>query len=95
MNIISRELRFFCVALAFLTRLPVPGWVEFNSESMNASARYFPLVGVIVGAVSALAFIFFTWFFPIARVSSSKGGLLHAMEQLVFAQVNKKRLLQS
>lgn len=52
-----RELRLFLTAVQFLTRLPVPALKGFAPEWITASARYYPLVGQIVGAVSALAFV--------------------------------------
>lgn len=50
---IRRELELFFNALRFFTRLPVPAWVGWSNELMNASARWFPAVGWIVGAVGA------------------------------------------
>ena len=50
---IGRELEYFFAALRFFTRLPVPRWVGHSAEQLNHAARYFPLVGVIVGAVGA------------------------------------------
>lgn len=49
----THELRLFFVALQFLTRVPAPAWVGFEPDWLNRSARYFPLVGVLVGAVAA------------------------------------------
>lgn len=51
-----RELRLFLLALQFLTRLPVPrGGVqaEFDAQSLNQAARYFALVGALVGVAGA------------------------------------------
>jgi adenosylcobinamide-GDP ribazoletransferase len=47
------ELEYFFAALRFFTRLPVPAWVGHSPEQLNHAARYFPLVGVIVGAIGA------------------------------------------
>lgn len=44
------ELNRFWVALGFLTRIPVPCDLDFSQSQLNRSARYFPLVGLIVGA---------------------------------------------
>lgn len=48
-------LRHFLIALQFFTRIPVTGrlaqWVGFSPEMLRASAAYFPLVGVLVGAI--------------------------------------------
>ena len=55
---LTRELQLFFLALQFLTRLPVPRWVArapFEAQSLNCAARYFALVGALVGAAGALA----------------------------------------
>ncbi|MBI5110061.1 MAG: adenosylcobinamide-GDP ribazoletransferase [Rhodocyclales bacterium] len=49
----KRELEYFFAALRFFTRLPVPAWVGHSSEQLNHAARYFPLVGIIIGAIGA------------------------------------------
>ena len=49
----KRELEYFFAALRFFTRLPVPAWVGHSAEQLNHAARYFPLVGIIVGAIGA------------------------------------------
>jgi len=54
--VIRRELELFFNALRFFTRLPVPGWVGHSTELLNHAARYFPLVGWIVGTVGATVF---------------------------------------
>ena len=54
----GRELRLFAVAVTFLTRLPVPGGQgEGPEDGLARAARYFPLVGVLVGAVAGLVWI--------------------------------------
>ncbi len=47
------QLRAFFGALGFFTRLPVPAWVGYSSETLNRSAAFFPLVGLLVGVVGA------------------------------------------
>lgn len=42
------------VALQYFTRLPVGDLGEFDPQWLTASARYFPLAGWLVGALSAL-----------------------------------------
>lgn len=49
----KRELEYFFAALRFLTRLPVPAWVGHSQAQLDHATRYFPLVGVIVGAIGA------------------------------------------
>ena len=49
------ELTYFFAALRFFTRLPVPAWVGHSETQLNGAARYFPLVGIVVGAIGAAA----------------------------------------
>jgi adenosylcobinamide-GDP ribazoletransferase len=49
----QREMRYMLTALAYFTRIPVPQWVGYEAHYLDAAARYFPLVGVFVGATSA------------------------------------------
>ncbi len=51
------ELRYFFTALGYFTRVPVPRWVGFERAYLNAAARYFPLVGVMVGGIAALVLL--------------------------------------
>ena len=44
------QLELFLTALGFFTRVPVPAWVPWSSERMSHAARYFALVGWVVGA---------------------------------------------
>jgi adenosylcobinamide-GDP ribazoletransferase len=50
---IRQELEYFFAALRFFTRLPVPAWVGHSAEQLDHAARYFPAVGLIVGAIGA------------------------------------------
>lgn len=58
------HLRLFFIALQFFTRVPVPRWVGFQPEWLQQCARYFPLVGAVVGAWSALVLWLALWAFP-------------------------------
>lgn len=51
---IREQWRLFLTALGFFTRVPIPQWVGYSPEQLNAATRYFPLVGVFVGALVAL-----------------------------------------
>lgn len=51
------QLELFLTALAFFTRIPIPGWVAWSPQRLNHSARYFPLVGWVVGAICALCLL--------------------------------------
>ena len=57
----KREIRMssrndFNIALQFLTRIPVTGEVDHSDEAFARSARFYPLVGIIVGLVAAGVF---------------------------------------
>ncbi len=58
------EVRYFFTALGYFTRVPVPRWVGFEAGYLSASARYFPLVGVLVGGVGALTYLAALRVFP-------------------------------
>lgn len=58
------ELRYFFTALGYFTRVPVPRWVGFDPGYLNAAARYFPLVGAMVGGVAALVYLAALHVFP-------------------------------
>lgn len=58
------EATYFFGALRFFTRLPVPSWVGHSDEALARSMRYFPAVGLIVGAIAALVFSLTALFWP-------------------------------
>lgn len=76
---IRRELEYFLGAVRFFTRLPVPAWVGHSAEALNHSARYFPAVGLVVGAIGALVYLAAAqlWPQPVA-VLLSMAATIHA-----------------
>ena len=54
---ILREWQIFLLAVGFLTRIPVPADPDFSDEKLNGASRYFPLVGALIAAISALSFL--------------------------------------
>ncbi len=52
-GIMLHQVRLFFIALQFFTRVPIPRWIGFQPEWLHQSARYFPLVGAVVGLWSA------------------------------------------
>jgi adenosylcobinamide-GDP ribazoletransferase len=56
MNLAS-EIRLFLTSAEFLTRLPVPGLADIERPRLARTAKYFPLVGLLVGAISAAAWL--------------------------------------
>ncbi|BCV67878.1 adenosylcobinamide-GDP ribazoletransferase [Shewanella carassii] len=51
------QLRLFLIAIGFFTRIPVPSALTVDSDSLNKASRYFGLVGVVVGLISALVLL--------------------------------------
>jgi adenosylcobinamide-GDP ribazoletransferase len=49
----KRQFSLFLVAVQFLTRLPMPPVREFEPNRLSRSARYFPLVGALIGLIGA------------------------------------------
>lgn len=70
---ISHQLRLLVVAVQFLTRLPVPALNHYDPKWLQQSARYFPLVGLMIGCLTAGVFWLLTWAFNpwVAAVGSS------------------------
>jgi len=55
MQTVIRQWQLFKTALMFFTRIPI-NLPNFQESDLNDSVQYFPLVGVLVGAIAALAF---------------------------------------
>lgn len=53
--IIKQQWRYFLTAIMFFTRIPVH-FNQFDEADLNKSTRFFPLIGIFVGAVGALVF---------------------------------------
>ena len=50
---LKHELRLLLIAVQFYTRLPIPAWVGWQPEWLAQSARYFSVIGSLVGVISA------------------------------------------
>jgi adenosylcobinamide-GDP ribazoletransferase len=50
---VAREVVLALAAVQYFTRIPVPAFVGHSQEALNAAARYFPLVGLLVGGIAA------------------------------------------
>jgi len=50
---IREELGIFLTAVMFYTRIPCPAWVGHEERYISLATRYLPLIGWIVGGVSA------------------------------------------
>ena len=74
----KNELATFCVALQFLTRLPPFMRNAYAPERMARAVRYYPLVGALIGGLSALLFVVGDFILPhaVAVIVMIAGGLL-------------------
>lgn len=74
----KRQVAIFLLAVQFLTRIPIPATGLYTAERLTASARYYPLVGFLVGGLSAGFFWGAAFVFPtlIALALAIAAGLL-------------------
>ena len=56
MSRLSHQFQLFLCAVQFLTRIPTPALRDFQPDWISRSARYFPLVGLLVGGGCAAVF---------------------------------------
>lgn len=59
-----RQVHLLLCALQFLTRLPVPPLQDFEESWITRCAKFFPLVGQLVGALSAGVLLLADHFWP-------------------------------
>lgn len=78
MEFVRRQIELLLCAVQFLTRVPTPTLSRFEQDWITRSARYFPLVGHGVGAMSALVLVVAhqVWGGPVAAVLALVAGLL-------------------
>lgn len=50
------EWQAFWLAIGFLTRIPMLARIEYSQQLMNQSSLYFPVVGLLLGAIYAAAY---------------------------------------
>jgi len=77
--LIIRELKIFFAALTFFTRIPSPfAYVVNNEALLNRAARYFSLVGWIVGGICAFVVWLSIQFLPhsVSIILSMGAGIL-------------------
>jgi adenosylcobinamide-GDP ribazoletransferase len=59
----KKEIDIFFTALMFYTRIPCPKWITHDDSYLNKATRYFPLIGIIVGGITAFLFFVAQYFF--------------------------------
>lgn len=53
MTALRREWQAFWLAVGFLTRIPMLARIDYSQQLMNQSSLYFPVVGLLLGALYA------------------------------------------
>lgn len=61
---LKREVNLLLLALGFLTRLPITLQLNYNPQTLNASSRYFTLVGALLGLCMAAVYFATSAVFP-------------------------------
>lgn len=61
---LPHQLRLVLVAVQYFTRVPVPAMADFQPRWLGESARYYSLVGWLVGGVAALVWLGSSQLFP-------------------------------
>ena len=59
-----QEIRLLLTAVQYFTRIPMPRWVGHEGAQLSGTTRYFPAIGVAVGAVAAAVFWAASMVFP-------------------------------
>lgn len=77
-NFLNRELELFLAAVGFFTRIPVPMKADFKQDDLNHSARYFPLVGLLIGVLAASAYIL------VAKVLPKELAIIASMATTIY-----------
>lgn len=54
---LRHQLRLLLLAVQFYTRLPVPAWVGYSDELLNQATVYFPVIGWLVGGLTAAVYM--------------------------------------
>jgi len=77
-NALGYQLRLVLTAIQYFTRLPVPRRVGYSERQLNDASRYFPLVGILVGLLTGVVFVFTLRVFPqpIAVLLAMLSGIL-------------------
>lgn len=66
MSKLRHQWRLWCIALGFFTRLPVKDIPNFQQAWLNQASRYYGLVGLLIGGLSALTWQFSILLWPLS-----------------------------
>ncbi len=63
-SLVKGEIYAILNALSFFTRIPIPKKIPISEQYLRKASKYFPLIGWIVGGVSALVFLLSNMIMP-------------------------------
>jgi len=63
---IKYQWQLFLVAVMFYTRLPVPKDLPHSEQLLNESRAYFPIIGIVIGGLSAIGFLLLLNLLPLS-----------------------------
>jgi adenosylcobinamide-GDP ribazoletransferase len=74
---LTEEAAILALAVQFLTRLPLPRNAGYSAERLAATPRWYPAVGILVGAAAAAVYAVASLLFPpiLAALLSTAAGL--------------------
>ncbi len=52
----KKEVHILLTALQFFTRIPCAKWIDHHPEYLTKSSKYFSLIGILVGSISAVTY---------------------------------------
>ncbi|MGB0506602.1 MAG: adenosylcobinamide-GDP ribazoletransferase [Pikeienuella sp.] len=58
---LTQELKYYLSAQSFLTRLPTPEWVGHDENRLARAAKWFPIVGLLLGIIAGSIWAIFSW----------------------------------
>lgn len=75
---VKQEISYLLTALVFFTRIPIPQNTAHDRQSLNQALKYFPLIGWLVGALSALFYALAALIWPqsVAVIIALAGAVL-------------------
>jgi len=63
---VKEEFYIFCMSIWFLTRIPLPNFINYREEWLEKSARYHSLAGIGIGSLIFLAYYLIQFIMPIS-----------------------------
>ncbi len=54
---LKREIALYLSAQQFLTRLPSPAWIGWDDDRLARAAKWFPVVGIVLGLTAGLIWV--------------------------------------